>query len=94
MTPLETLRAATLHGAEAIGLQRAVGSLEPGKLADLIVLERNPLEDIRNSEAIRYVMKIGELFEGETLDQLWPVEKKLPKLYWWDQDPKARNEAP
>jgi imidazolonepropionase-like amidohydrolase len=90
LTPHETLRAATLHGAEALGLQQDVGSLEAGKLADLIVLDRNPLQDIRNSNSLRYVMKNGELWNAETLDQIWPVEKKLPPLYWSETDPPAK----
>ena len=88
LTPLEALRCATIFGAEAIGLQQDVGSLEVGKLADLIVLEKNPLQDIRNTNTILHVMKNGELFNGNTLDQIWPVQKKLEKQYWWDSDPR------
>lgn len=87
LTPLEALRCATLFGAEAIGLSRDVGSLEAGKLADLIVLEQNPLTDIRNTNTIRYVMKNGEFYDGETLEQIWPAQKKLEKQYWWERAP-------
>jgi Tol biopolymer transport system component len=82
--PMEALRAATIHGAEAIGYAQDLGSLEPGKLADLVVLSKDPLADIHNTTAIRYVMKNGELFEGETLNRVWPDEKPLPKLWWWE----------
>ncbi|MBI3682777.1 MAG: PD40 domain-containing protein [Acidobacteria bacterium] len=78
----EVLRAATLHGAEAVGFAQDLGSLEPGKLADLVVLSKDPLADIRNTNTIRYVMKNGELFDGNTLEQLWPSEKPAPRLWW------------
>jgi Tol biopolymer transport system component/imidazolonepropionase-like amidohydrolase len=87
MSPHTVLKVATLFGAEAIGLQQDVGSLEVGKLADLIVLDKDPLKDIRNTTSIRYVMKNGELFDGETLDQIWPVQRRLEKQYWWGSDP-------
>lgn len=88
LTPHEALRCATIFGAEAIGLQQDVGSLEIGKLADLVVLDQNPLTDIHNTNTIRYVMKNGELYEGESLDQIWPAQKKLPPQYWWGREPK------
>jgi imidazolonepropionase-like amidohydrolase len=87
LTNLEALRAATLNGAEAIGLAQDLGSIEPGKLADLVVLDKNPLDDIRNTMAIRYVMKNGELFDGNTLDEIWPQQKPLPPLWWWNDRP-------
>ncbi len=91
LTPLETLRVATIYGAEALGLQKDLGSLESGKLADLIVLDRNPLADIHSTTSIRYVMKNGELYEGDTLDTVWPAPKKLEKQYWWEREPARRG---
>jgi Tol biopolymer transport system component/imidazolonepropionase-like amidohydrolase len=82
LTNLEALRAATLCGAEAIGLAQDLGSIEPGKLADLVILTKNPLADIHNTTAIRYVMKDGELFDGDTLDRIWPQPKRLPSQWW------------
>lgn len=84
MSTHEALRSATLCGARGLGYQRDLGSLEPGKLADLIVLDQNPLEDIRHTTAIRYVMKNGVLHDGDTLDEVWPVAKKAP-LPWWQR---------
>jgi Tol biopolymer transport system component len=87
MTPLEALRAATLNGAEAIGLSQDLGSIEPGKLADLVVLDKNPLTDIRNTMAIQYVMKNGVLYQASTLDELWPEQKKAGPFWWWNENP-------
>jgi hypothetical protein len=52
-----------------------------------MVLDKDPLANIRNSSSLRYVMKNGELFEAETLDQVWPVQKKLGPQYWQNQEP-------
>jgi Amidohydrolase family len=90
LTPHETLRVVTLYGAEAIGMQQDVGSLEAGKMADLIVLDRNPLENIRNTNSIRYVMKNGELYEGDTLDMVWPEARPMPRPFWEGFGPPAR----
>jgi Tol biopolymer transport system component len=90
MTPLEVLRCATVNGSKIIGRPQDLGSIEAGKLADLVILDKNPLEDIHNTNTIHWVMKNGELFVGDTLDQIWPEQKKLEPLYFWDFDkPKA-----
>ena len=81
-TPLEIIQVATIKGAESMGLTQDIGSLEPGKLADLQVLDRNPLEDIRNTNSIRYVVKNGFVYDGNTLDQVWPVRRPHPTPYW------------
>lgn len=87
LSNMEVLRSATIRGAEALGYAQDLGSLEVGKLADLVVLSKDPLKDIRNTNSVRYVMKDGELFEGDTLDQVWPVQKPLAPLWWWNEKP-------
>ena len=87
MKPHDVLRVATIHGANAIGMEQDLGSLEPGKLADLIVLDANPLEDIHHTNTVRYVMKNGRLYEGETLNEVWPRQRTLPRMWWWGSEP-------
>jgi Tol biopolymer transport system component len=87
MTNLQALRAATLTGAEAIGFAQDLGSIEVGKLADLVVLRKNPLDDIHNSTATKFVMKNGRLFDGDSLDEVWPNKKPLGKFWWSDDHP-------
>jgi imidazolonepropionase-like amidohydrolase/Tol biopolymer transport system component len=70
MTPLESLRSATLSGARYLGFDKEIGSLEPGKLADLIVLDRNPLENVQNTHSVRYTMVNGRIFDAATMNEV------------------------
>jgi adenine deaminase len=74
------LQAATINGAKALGIQKDVGSVEVGKIADFIILNKNPLDDIHYTREIRYVMKGGILYDANTMDEIWPVKKKCPEL--------------
>ncbi len=82
MSNHEALRAATLHGAFYLGLDHALGSLEAGKLADLIILDQNPLENIRNSNTVRYTMVNGRLYDTATMHETGSREQKRGKFYW------------
>jgi imidazolonepropionase-like amidohydrolase len=85
MTNMEALRVATMNGARYIGMDHALGSIEEGKLADIIVIDGNPLEDIRVTENVTHTMINGRLFDASTMNQIAPVKKeRLP--FWWEQE--------
>jgi imidazolonepropionase-like amidohydrolase len=84
-TPLQAIRYATLNGASYLGMDKEIGSLEVGKLGDLVVMDSNPLDDIRNSERIKYVMVNGRLYDSLTLNEIGTREKVRSKL-WFELD--------
>jgi len=85
MTNMEALEAATINGANYIGAGNEIGSLKEGKLADLIVLEKNPLEDIRNTETVTYTMVNGRLFDTATMTEIGNSELNRSK-FWWENN--------
>jgi len=84
MGPLGALEVATMHGATFLGADRDLGSIEVGKLADLVVLNSNPLDDIRNTTDIRYVVQGGIVRDGMTLDEVWPAARQYGERWWTD----------
>jgi imidazolonepropionase-like amidohydrolase len=65
MTPLEIIRAATVNGADLLGWQNRVGVIEPGRFADLIAVEGDPLKDITELERVKFVMKGGAVIKDQ-----------------------------
>ncbi|KZS38683.1 amidohydrolase [Aquimarina aggregata] len=85
MTPIEALRAATINGAEYIGAGADIGSLKEGKLADLIVLDKNPLENIRNTETVKYTMVNGRLYDTDSMNEIGNTSLERSK-FWWENN--------
>ncbi len=76
------LRAATLNGARTLALDREIGSLEAGKLADVIVLDKNPLEDIHNTNSVRYTMVNGRLYDSLEMNEIGNYDRPRTRFYW------------
>jgi imidazolonepropionase-like amidohydrolase/Tol biopolymer transport system component len=84
MTPLQALKVGTWNGAKYLGLDADIGSLEAGKLADLIVVDGNPLTDIRQSEKVLYTVVNGRLYDAATMNEMGNHPGQRPK-YWWEK---------
>jgi len=69
MRPADVLRCATWDGALYLGMDHAIGSIETGKLADFLVLDKNPLDDIRNTNTIKWTVKNGEVYDATTMER-------------------------
>jgi imidazolonepropionase-like amidohydrolase len=82
-TPVEALRAGTIMSATSLGYARDIGSLEVGKLADLVVLDADPTVDIRNSDKVHQVMLGGRLYDAATLNEV-ATGTRVRAPYWWE----------
>jgi imidazolonepropionase-like amidohydrolase/Tol biopolymer transport system component len=87
MTPFEALRAGTIDGAHYLGLDHDIGSLEPGKLAAVAVIDGDPLADISKSKQVRWVILNGRVYDAATLDQLAPKAEKREPFFFQLQQP-------
>ena len=83
----DMLKVATIIGAYAIGLDKELGSVEKGKLADLVILDNDPLENIRNTNSIDLIMKNGRLYDGDNLNEIYPLKKKSSNFDWQQTKP-------
>jgi imidazolonepropionase-like amidohydrolase/Tol biopolymer transport system component len=83
MSATEALRAGTIEAAHSLGMQNDIGSLEVGKLADLIILRADPTHNIRESDQIEQVMLGGRLYDAKTMDEILTGDSQRLK-YWWE----------
>jgi len=83
MSPVEALAAGTINSAKSLGMEADIGSLETGKLADLVVLDADPTENIRNSDKVHRVMVNGRMYDPTTMNEVVTGTKaRMP--YWWE----------
>ncbi len=82
MTNHEALQTATINPAMTLGFDDYIGSLEAGKLADFIVLDKNPLDDIKNTESVKFTVANGRVFDSETMNEIGNYNKPRGKFYW------------
>jgi Tol biopolymer transport system component/imidazolonepropionase-like amidohydrolase len=83
MSNLQALKCATINGARHLGMDKEIGSLVKGKLADLVIMDANPLENIRNTEQIRYVMVNGRLYDAATMHEIGNYNQKRD-AFWFE----------
>ncbi len=92
MSNHQALKCATINGAEYLGMEHQLGSIKEGKIADLIVLDKNPLENIRNTEFVRYTMLNGRLYDAATMNEIGNYDRKRTKFYF--EQPGSGNAYP
>ena len=88
------LEIASMHGAIFLGMEDDLGSITVGKLGDLMILNANPLDNIRNTANIQYVMKAGALYDANSLDEVWPTVKKYGDTFWYVPELYRMDEKP
>lgn len=86
MSPHRVLRTATLNIAQSLGIDGQLGSLEAGKLADLLVLDKDPLSDVANTLSVSRSMVNGRLYDCATMDELTPAGRVPRGRFYWEDD--------
>ena len=82
MSPWNVIKASTIDGAKYIGMDHELGSLKAGKLADLVILDADPLADIRHTDDVSHVMINGRLYESSTMNQVYPEKTERASFYF------------
>jgi imidazolonepropionase-like amidohydrolase len=78
----DAIEIATINGFKHHGLDHKLGSIEPGKLADMVIMTKNPLDNIRNTRSIEYVIKNGIVYSGNDAEQEFPEKEQMRRLYF------------
>jgi imidazolonepropionase-like amidohydrolase len=86
---MQALAAATINPATYLGMETDLGSIEQGKLADLVILDANPLENIRHSDQISHIVLNGRIYEAATLAEEHTGDAELRPFYWQDRPESA-----
>lgn len=83
MSSMEAIRCATMNGAWSIGMDKYIGSVEVGKYADLVVMDKNPLENIQNSQFVTYTVMNGRVYDVATMNEIGNSPETRTK-FWWE----------
>jgi imidazolonepropionase-like amidohydrolase/Tol biopolymer transport system component len=82
MSPHRALMSGTRDGAVYLGMDADLGTLEVGKLADLMVIQGDPLADIRVSDQVTYTVLGGRVYDASKMEEVWPTPSSRPPLFW------------